>query len=468
MSAYHVPAATPSYPASGSTDPTAVIGRRIGGWVIDFLLYMLIMAFVSPTPLSPLAEYYDTSDTVDACSVLQEDYDAVGCVEIGDRAYVTEGGDVAIQLIVWVAVVLLYSLLQGARGITPGKAVFGIKVVDEQGGQPGFGKSLLRTILWAVDLAPWCIPGLVGFITGLTTKGHRRVGDMAAKTFVVGKSHEGPVHVPGLATAATGGYPAGPGGYAPPGQQWGAPPPGTPGAGGWGSPPQAQQQGAWGAPPSGGFPVAGAPGAGGPAPAGAPGSSGTPSGEQRPAPPGARPTGPSPEPGVPSPTAGTPSPPGAAPSPGSDVPSPTAGAPSPAGGADAPGSPGSSGQAPDTGPSDPDQSPGDAGDVPRPSGPAGTPGGDAPGATSSGTGATGSGPPSTSAAPSPGAPAAGTPGAPAPTGPAPGPAAAPAAQAAPTGYNPQWDAARGTYIVWEPNRGKWLGWDEAAKEWKPL
>ena len=434
VSAYQVPAATPSYPASGSTDPTAVIGRRIGGWVIDFLLYSLIMAFFAPSPLSPLAEYYDTDEQPGiSCEDVQDLNDVSSCVEIGDRLYFTETGDAAIQFVVFVAVVLLYSALQGATGVTPGKAVFGIKVVDEQGRRPGFGKSILRTVLWVVDLAPWCIPGLVGFITGLTTKGHRRVGDMAAKTFVVGKAHDGPVHVPGLATAATGGYPAGPGGYGAPGQQWGAPPPGAPGSGGWGSPPPSAQQGAWGAPPSGGFPPMGAAGPGGTPPAGAPGSAGTPSGEQRPAPPGARPMGPTPGAGpVPSPTAGAPSPPGGGPS-RAEAPSPTAGA-SRTGDDDAPGSPG-------PGPSD-DESPRDDGGALRPTGSTGSPGGDAPGARSSEVGATAAGGPPT--------------------------AAGPAAQAAPSGYNPQWDAARGTYIVWEPNRGKWLGWDEASKEWKPL
>ena len=54
-----------------------------------------------------------------------------------------------------------------------------------------------------------------------------------------------------------------------------------------------------------------------------------------------------------------------------------------------------------------------------------------------------------------------------------GAAAAPAstgstAATSSTAYNPQWDAARGTYIVWEPQRGQWLGWDEASKQGGPL
>ena len=80
-----------------------------------------------------------------------------------------------------------------------------------------------------------------------------------------------------------------------------------------------------------------------------------------------------------------------------------------------------------------------------------------------------SGEPGASAAPSPGEPASG-PGA--LSGPAATPSgespAATGQQQAGSGYEPQWDAARNTYILWEPNRRQWLGWDDSAKEWRPL
>jgi hypothetical protein len=84
------------------------------------------------------------------------------------------------------------------------------------------------------------------------------------------------------------------------------------------------------------------------------------------------------------------------------------------------------------------------------------------------------------ATPEPGAgapgPAATTPGTPSGESPAASPAAgtpssssgAATGAAGGSGYNPQWDAARNTYIVWEPNQGRWLGWDDTAKEWRPL
>jgi uncharacterized RDD family membrane protein YckC len=277
---YQYPASAPPYQAPATSDPTAVIGRRIGAIIVDFLLYSLIMAFVSPTPLSPLAEYYDVPDGTsfdEACEgVEQLEDDSVGCLLVGDRVYFTESADVIAQIVTWLAVVGLYSWVQGMTGRTPGKALFGIKAVNEQGQPPGFGKSLARTVLWVVDAAPYCLP-LVGFITGLSTKGHRRVGDMAAKTFVVGKGHTGPVLVPGLTTAAAGyyggGYPGPPGQPGQPGP-WGAPPPGSSGPGSSAPPAQA----GWGGPPSG--PPAGQP-AGQPAaqpqgPWAAPGSAGEP------------------------------------------------------------------------------------------------------------------------------------------------------------------------------------------------
>lgn len=413
VSAYQFPAATPARPQAPSGDPTAVMGRRTGAWVVDFLLFVLVAMFVGPTPLSPLAEYVDTDEFPGiTCDVIESSNDVSTCLEFGDRLYFTEGGDAAIALVVlWVAFPVVYAAVQGATGASPGKALFGVRVVDEQGNRPGFGRSLGRTALWIVDLAPWCIPGLVGFIVGLTSKGHRRVGDMAVKTFVVSKAHTGPVVVPGLTSGAVGP------GYGPPGQPWGAPPPGgaSGGAPGWGAPPQAPQFGGQAAPP-GAYP------SGGPPPSVA---------DQRPAPPSGWAA-----PGAASrsPASGTPAPsgPGAAPSgPGEPRPEP------PASGAASVSSP-------------------------TPSGPGATPSGQAPGAGERPGGGAPADRPSPADRPA-GSDAPGAAGAPQPT-----PSPTPGGQAAQASYNPQWDAARGTYIVWEPNRGKWLGWDEAAQEWKPL
>jgi uncharacterized RDD family membrane protein YckC len=513
VSAYQYPAMPPAY-AGASSDPTAVMGRRTGAWIVDFLLWLVLGAFLGPTPLSPLAEYVDTNDFpgVD-CEDVQRVNDVSSCIEVGDRLYFVEGSDAAIGFVVaWIIAPLAYAAVQGATGRSPGKALFGVRVVDEFGSPPGFGKSLVRTLLWVVDGIPCIIP-LVGFITGLTSNGHRRVGDMAAKTFVVGKDHSGPVIVAGLPTAATQGYPGA--AYGTPGQQWGAPPPGPPGQPGqpqpWGGPapggPGGPPSGGWDAQPSGGFPVPGA------APSGAPGGPGGPPGagpSDRPAPPsGWAPPGVTPAPGTPG-------------GPGTPPPTSQPGGPSPASSTTEAGSAAGRGFDRDTtepGVGAPRWGAATEGDDSRGTDEASEPdGGEAPADTTPGPGTTtagaatwtagttassttppadaGAGPgtgPSTDAtpghgtAPSAAAGATGAEAMPADTGPATGasPEAGGAAsaaagpsdtdaaatstpQAAPSGYNPQWDAARGTYIVWEPNRGKWLGWDESAQEWKPL
>jgi uncharacterized RDD family membrane protein YckC len=414
------------------------MGRRTAAWIVDFILWLLLGVFLGPTPLSPLAEYVDTNDFpgID-CGDIERVNDFSSCVEIGDRLYFVEGGEAGIAFAVaWIIAPLAYAAFQGATGRSPGKALFGVKVVDEFGNAPGFGKSLVRTLLWVVDGIPCMIP-LVGFITGLTSNGHRRVGDMAAKTFVVGRDHGGPVIVAGLPTAATQGYPGA--AYGAPGQ-WGPPPGAPPGAPGqaqpWGAPAPGGAHGGpppggWEAQPPGGFPVPGAApstGSAGPGPGGPPGTEPS----DRPAPPGSW----------------------ASP-----------GGPSGATGEDDRGRGSAEGRGPAREATDDTTT---------------RPGATAAGtAWTAGTTAASTTPPADTAAADTGteADAATRPGAGPPTGGtagagagAPGADVPPgtASQAAPSSYNPQWDAARGTYIVWEPNRGKWLGWDESAQEWKPL
>ena len=92
--------------------------------------------------------------------------------------------------------VVVQWIVQAMTGATLGKAIFGIRTVDEQGQPPGLGKQFIRGLLWIIDSL---CNALVAAILILATKGHRRLGDMAAKTFVVHTSAKGsPVVVPGL------------------------------------------------------------------------------------------------------------------------------------------------------------------------------------------------------------------------------------------------------------------------------
>ncbi len=97
----------------------------------------------------------------------------------------------------------VFALMRGLTGRTLGTSAVGLVTVDEQGEPIGVGWALVRMIAGLVDWFPYCIPGLLGLILILSTKGHRRVGDMAAKSFVVPKDQAGrAVIVPGLSPLA--------------------------------------------------------------------------------------------------------------------------------------------------------------------------------------------------------------------------------------------------------------------------
>lgn len=191
-------------------DPTAVMGRRILAWVIDLLLFLAVTVAL----FAAFAEYVEVpSDlVVDACEVLREEADdeAAGCMLIGDRAYITSASETGIQTLASIGYLIFFVVIQGVTGGSPGKLLTGVRVVDASGRRAGVAKSFGRTVLWVIDGAPWFVP-LVGFIVGLTSTGHRRVGDMAAGTYVVRSSHVG--------------KPVTPHGTAPEGADWTTAPP---------------------------------------------------------------------------------------------------------------------------------------------------------------------------------------------------------------------------------------------------
>lgn len=204
------------------TDPTAVFGRRVLAAVIDLAVVLV------PTVLLVTAalEYTDVADlpvgAQEFCDRVMEDGNGI-CINfdaVDDRVYFSDSVPAGGFAYLWGVSFAMLVVLQAFTGWTIGKLVTGIRVVREDGRPPGFLKALVRWLLWIVDGFPYVAP-LVGFIVGLTTVGHRRVGDMAASTFVVRSSAAGaPVVVPGLTT------PAAPAGSA---DAWGTPSPSAPG-----------------------------------------------------------------------------------------------------------------------------------------------------------------------------------------------------------------------------------------------
>lgn len=210
------------YGTPRDTDPTAVMGRRTLAWIADLLLYLAVAA----AGFASMGEYVDVPPGVeDPCQVLQDqasargetigsclDFRDMGIEEAESRVYLLNDDESGVQTVLSLGYLAFFVIVQGLAGGSPGKLLFGLRVVDQYGAKAGIGKSLARTLLWLVDAAPWIIP-LVGPIAALTSDGHRRVGDLAAGTYVVSSSRVGQPVMTGSAPI-------------PPGQQaWGAPPP---------------------------------------------------------------------------------------------------------------------------------------------------------------------------------------------------------------------------------------------------
>lgn len=200
---------------TSAPDPTAVVGRRFGAvaidlgilWVFSAVYWLLAseedagrrMAFSSGRPL--LAYNACTGRTL--------------CSNLNDR-YVA-GWPMAILMLVWLAYMVgVFVVQRGLTGRTIGTMLTGVVVVGADGRPLGAGKALVRSLAGIVDYLPCCLP-IVGFVTVLATTGHRRVGDMAADSYVVGAEGFGqPVELPGppqpvpAAAPMPTGYPAQP------------------------------------------------------------------------------------------------------------------------------------------------------------------------------------------------------------------------------------------------------------------
>ena len=89
-------------------------------------------------------------------------------------------------LIIWVGIALLYiPVLEATTGRTLGKLVSGTIVVDHGGAVPSIGKVLVRTLLRLFEVNPLLAGGIPAGLVANFSKTHRRLGDMAADTYVI-------------------------------------------------------------------------------------------------------------------------------------------------------------------------------------------------------------------------------------------------------------------------------------------
>ncbi len=204
-------------------DPTAVMGRRIGAYFIDALLGLVILAILLIPLASSIADkrtFATSGEAADFCQQINDgtfgtsetgtDTNSFAgndrfCVPLGTTTYSVTADDMnsfsgRMYGMGFLASGVNLLLLQGLTGASVGKYLTGLRVIRADGTTVGIGWNALRWLLLIVD--GFCC-ALVGLITAFSSKGHRRVGDMAAGTFVVRKNSVGtPIDIAGVTTPA--------------------------------------------------------------------------------------------------------------------------------------------------------------------------------------------------------------------------------------------------------------------------
>ncbi len=199
------------YPAP-APDPTAVVGRRIVAILIDLGLAMAVVLAIMVPAITGRARTVSASEfkcvsAIDSGSSDRKAVDSDLCWEWGDEVqYVPRDESNAVSLAFYglIAGITFLDLvvLQSITGASLGKLLLGLRVIDLEGRRASPWRMTVRWFF--LLLLGFCCCFLVDLVMVFSTKGHRRVGDMAGGTLVVGKDQLGrrPV-VPGVTAPAT-------------------------------------------------------------------------------------------------------------------------------------------------------------------------------------------------------------------------------------------------------------------------
>jgi len=165
-------------------DPTDVMNRRIPAFLIDFAILALVLlgsglrfGFTETTQLID-AESICDARTTGLCLP-----QPTGAMTIDHRGWVT----LAVAPILW----LLWGLIEGVTGASPGKWIMGLRVVTADGAHAGVARSLTRWTIGLLESFPWVTPMMMGILFAANAPGRQRLGDRLANTFVVHKGAVG-------------------------------------------------------------------------------------------------------------------------------------------------------------------------------------------------------------------------------------------------------------------------------------
>jgi uncharacterized RDD family membrane protein YckC len=166
-------------------DPTRVVTRRCVALFVDAILLAAIPAITVYVVGHAELRRGDCPDPIPA---------GRDCISFKQQVMlVDKDAFLLFFLLLVVLYLVVFVLVQGVTGASPGKALLGIRVVREDGTTPGRLRSLVRVVAWVVDSIVLLVP--VALWSAWFTPGHRRVGDWVAGTYVV-RSRGRPLKAP--------------------------------------------------------------------------------------------------------------------------------------------------------------------------------------------------------------------------------------------------------------------------------
>ncbi len=105
---------------------------------------------------------------------------------IGDFYYSVHGRGLILGLLALLIFSLIaWVLIPANTGWSLGHRAFGLVVTDMKGKKPPLDSYLRRYLVGAVDLFPYVIPGLLGWVVAYRNEHNQRLGDLSADTLVV-------------------------------------------------------------------------------------------------------------------------------------------------------------------------------------------------------------------------------------------------------------------------------------------
>ena len=165
-----------AYAAVATEDPTAVVGARVGQYLVDGLLAAVPLVVLMFITFGMIGAAASSSYSADYSGGYSSDGTAmIGSLFMGAMALL-----VVVSLVVHWLLFAWWPAKHGGQTIA--MRWFKLRIITEDGGQPTLGALTVRWLLLFVD---GFFGGLVGLIVMLNSARHQRLGDSVAKTLVV-------------------------------------------------------------------------------------------------------------------------------------------------------------------------------------------------------------------------------------------------------------------------------------------